>query len=349
MFKYAPFVKAFAMAAGPLTICGALAAQTISLQRIDRISHLAPLTSTVPGSTATTTTGAQHVVAVAVAPSGAVYSVASESYATADYTAPTSTAVTNSRFLPEVTTSAPKTVGAKGSGPGQLNDPRGIAIDSRGNFYLADAGNNRIQKFSPDGTFAAIIGAPGSGKGELSHPYGVAVDKSGTLYVADTNNHRIVKFGADGAYLASWGTRGSNQGQFHFPQALAVDQLGNVYVADFANNRIQKFANDGTFLTAWGQAGSNPGQFNYPSSVAVDQHDHIWVTDLMNHRLEVFTSEGTLLSTIGSFGANAATSTEFNFPRSVAFAPNGDLWLAQPGAYAVDRYKVTEATTTASR
>jgi DNA-binding beta-propeller fold protein YncE len=75
-----------------------------------------------------------------------------------------------------------------------FNNPSGVAVDSFGNVYVADLGNNRIQKFDSSGTFLGEWGGYGSGDGQFSYPQGVAVDSSGNVYVADTNNHRIQKF-----------------------------------------------------------------------------------------------------------------------------------------------------------
>ena len=76
----------------------------------------------------------------------------------------------------------------------QLNFPVGITLDGRGNVFVADANNNRVQEFDQTGNFVQIIGSAGSGDGQLNNPFGVAVDGSGNLFVVDTLNNRIVKF-----------------------------------------------------------------------------------------------------------------------------------------------------------
>jgi DNA-binding beta-propeller fold protein YncE len=351
MFTKAPIVKYPVAIAASLTLAtSAVWAQEISLTRLNRVTVSGPKASVTANAGLPVAPKQTYPIALGVNPKGIVYSVATEeSYDEADIalvggsTSPIAPAFT-SQGMPM----QPKPIAGQGMS-GLFKDPHGLAFDKEGNFYVADAGKSSVSKLSPSGKLLTQFGLPGSGKAELNHPYGVAVDPSGDIYVADTNNHRIVKLSPNGDYLLGWGTRGSKEGQFFFPQALTLDRSGYVYVADFANNRIQKFTNDGTFVTAWGEAGSKPGQFNYPSSLAIDPQNHVWVTDLMNHRLQVFTPDGGLIATIGSFGANAAGATEFNFPRSIAFTPNGDLWLAQPGVHAVDQYRVSFATATASR
>lgn len=141
-----------------------------------------------------------------------------------------------------------KKFGSEGNGDGQFSFPSDIVVDSAWNFYVADTGNHRIQKFaaktedlSVRADFLTKWGSNGNGDGQFSFPSGLAVDSLGNVYVADTGNHRIQKFDASGNFLAKWGSEGNGDGQFSNPAGVAVDSLGNVYVADTGNHRIQKF------------------------------------------------------------------------------------------------------------
>ena len=69
---------------------------------------------------------------------------------------------------------------------GSLQDAEGICVDAAGNFYIADAGDNRVRMVTPAGIISSL---PGS----LSSPYGVAADVRGNVYVADLGNNRIQK------------------------------------------------------------------------------------------------------------------------------------------------------------
>ncbi len=77
---------------------------------------------------------------------------------------------------------------------GYVGGPRGLAVDSKGNVFVADSGNNRIQKFDSSGRFLTAWGSEGSGEGQFKEPQGIAVDSAGNVYVADTKNNRIQKF-----------------------------------------------------------------------------------------------------------------------------------------------------------
>jgi sugar lactone lactonase YvrE len=143
------------------------------------------------------------------------------------------------------------TIGSSGSGDGQFNGPVGIAIDSANDLYVADSGNNRIQKFNSAGTFVTKWGTMGTGNGEFNAPQGVAVDTVGTVYVGDTGNNRVQLFSNTGTFLEVCGSAGSGDGQFSGPADVASNSAGTFfYVADRDNFRVHKFSTAATAPTA---------------------------------------------------------------------------------------------------
>ncbi len=104
---------------------------------------------------------------------------------------------TSSRDYPSDGVELPpaRVIGGPGNGPGQFAEPRGVAADGRGNLYVADTKNSRIEIFDGNGAFLrALGGVKGGGDGQLNEPCGVAVGPDGTIYVADTWNHRVARF-----------------------------------------------------------------------------------------------------------------------------------------------------------
>ena len=170
--------------------------------------------------------------------------------------------------------------------------PRAIAVDTTGNIFVADTGNERIEKFSPTGTFLSIIGAKGSGHGQLADPNGIAIDRSGNIYVAEIDSrHRVQKLGPDGTFVAAWAP-----GLFG-PRRIAIGPDDSIYVVDSGRNRIVKFSPDGQVLTTWGSEGSGDGQFSGVSSVAVDPRtNQVYVADPLNKRIQVFDPTGRFLT-----------------------------------------------------
>jgi len=182
--------------------------------------------------------------------------------------------------------------GTLGEGPGQLRDPRNVAVDAAGNIYVLDTGNNRVQVFDPAGSFLRTWGGEGDSPGHFKEPWGIAVAADGTVFVADTWNHRIQKFSSEGEFLQQWGQFGSTDGQLGEPtvlwgpRAVTLDADGNLLVTDTGNKRIIKFTADGEFLGQWGGYGVEAGQYDEPVGLAVDDQGNVYVADTWNRRIQ---------------------------------------------------------------
>jgi DNA-binding beta-propeller fold protein YncE/RNase P subunit RPR2 len=160
-----------------------------------------------------------------------------------------------------------RTFGSRGSGPGQFQYARGVAVDKEGHVIVADSDNHRVHVWRlSDGSFLRTFGAQGYGPGQFQEPAGVAVDAStGHIIVTDSGNHRVHVWRIDGSFVRSFGSQGRGRGQFTSPAGVAVDAAGNIIVADSGNHRVQVWRPDGSFLRNFGS-----GQFNNPTGVAVD-------------------------------------------------------------------------------
>jgi DNA-binding beta-propeller fold protein YncE len=175
-------------------------------------------------------------------------------------------------------------VGAFG---GTLAAPQAIAISSNGDVFIADTGNNMVQKFNADGFIIKAWGTTGAGDGQFDALSGIAVSGS-LVYVADTNNSRIQVFDLDGVYVAQWGSPGTGAGQFDRPIGITADDDGYLYVVDHGNGRIQKFDGEGQFIAAWGSPGAAVGQLNAPWGIAVDERGYVYVTEVGGYRVQAF-------------------------------------------------------------
>lgn len=179
--------------------------------------------------------------------------------------------------------------GARLTADGQLNSPRGVAVDAKGFVYVVDSENHRIQKFDSTGKFVAKWGSEGSGDGQFKTPGGIEAAPDGMIYVADTWNHRVQKFDNKGKFLGKW----TGEGGFWGPRDLAVDAKGFAYVTDTGNRRIQKFtAEDGKYVKQWGTKGSGPDQYDEPFGIKSGQGNLLYICDRLNFRIQVTDFDG---------------------------------------------------------
>jgi len=177
---------------------------------------------------------------------------------------------------------------------GQLNFPRGLAVDTAGNIFVADSNNDRLQKFLPAGNFVNVIGKRGQGQGEFVEPGGVGVDRNGFIYVADTANNRVQKLKPDGTFLAEWKVP---DGGLQTPRDIAIGADNSVYVVDQGHSRIVKFDPNGRVVLVWGVSGKGDGEMTGPTSVAVDgKNDRVYVADPRNQRIQVFDTKGSFIA-----------------------------------------------------
>jgi predicted membrane-bound mannosyltransferase/sugar lactone lactonase YvrE len=238
-------------------------------------------------------------------------------------------------------------VGVAGPNPGQFNAPRGVAVASDGSFYVADAGNNRIQHFSKDGQILQVWGAfadatkadanaPG---GTFNEPWGVAVAPDGSVYVTDTWNHRVQKFTADGKFITMWGYfgQGEKPEAFYGPRGIAVDSKGNVYVTDTGNKRVVIFDGNGKFIAQFGSAGVDNGQFDEPVGVAVDSEGKVYVNDTWNQRVQVFAPDptGMVYTYLLSWQVSGWTSQSLDNKPFLAVDAQNNVFLTDPEGYRV--------------
>ena len=133
------------------------------------------------------------------------------------------------------------TLGRRGSGPGEFNYPTHLAF-ARGELYVTDTLNSRIEVFRTDGTgLVRTFGARGLYVGNLVRPKGVAVDSEGNVYVVESYHDHLLVFDRNGAFLMAIGGVGQDAGRFYLPAGVWVDAGNRVFVADMFNGRVAVF------------------------------------------------------------------------------------------------------------
>lgn len=128
--------------------------------------------------------------------------------------------------------------GKPGGGLGEFSYPTYAAVDPKGNVYVSDTLNARVQMFDLNGRFVAQYGQPGSNWGEFERPKGIALDSFGNVYVVDSNWSNVQIFNPKGQILLFFGGRGPVPGMMKNPASVAIDKNNRIYVGDYLNHRI---------------------------------------------------------------------------------------------------------------
>lgn len=246
----------------------------------------------------------------------------------------------------------------------QLFFPNDTGLDSAGNLYIADSGNNVIRKVDTAGIITTVAGdgtAGFSGDGgrataaELNFPSAVEADSSGNLYICDLANNRaravnpsgiINTVAGNGRFEAGPDGRPPTQVEIGLVEGVATTRDGSVYVADVVNSTIRKVSPDGVVTTVAGTFTSGysgdggpatSAQLNGARDVALDAVGNLYIADTDNSRVRKVDSAG-IITTVAGTGVSGfsgdggpATAAQINSPRGVEIAPSGNLYIADSG------------------
>jgi sugar lactone lactonase YvrE len=261
------------------------------------------------------------------------------------------------------------TLGFSGDGgpatSASLNYPWGVAFDSSGNLFIADAENNRIRRVDAStGFITTVAGSGGGGDGgpatsaSLNWPCDVALDGSGNLFVADSDDNRIRRVDASTGIIttvAGNGTYGfsgdggpATSASLRDPQGVAVDAYGNLFIADWTNFRVRRVdAATGIITTVAGNGIQGFGGDGGPATsaslsmvagVAVDASGNLFIADFGNKRIRRVDATTGTITTVAGNGINGysgdggpATSASLSGPWSVSGETPGRLLIADTG------------------
>lgn len=208
---------------------------------------------------------------------------------------------------------------------------RGLALDSKGNLFIADRWNQRVRQVSPGGIIITVAGSGPVGmdvgrfwgdggpatQAGLNAPSGVAVDGSGALYISEWFSHRVRRVSPDGKIttVAGTGKQGfsgdggpATAAALSGPSGLAVDHAGNLFIADFHNGRVRKVSPNGKITTV---AGGGTGELgdggpataavvDTPAGLAVDRTGSLFIASQNSHRVRKVSPNGMISTVAGS-------------------------------------------------
>ena len=217
-------------------------------------------------------------------------------------------------------------------------------MDSAGNLYIADTGNDRIRKVA-NGMVTTVAGNGArdynGGDGlataiALDRPDGIAVDAAGNLYISEHEFANRIRKVSNGMITTVAGDGSSGFGGDNIPAistrlsdalGMAVDSAGNLFIADFIDQRIRKVSN-GVITTVAGNGtqgfsgDSGPAfnaQLNGPSGIAVNSSGNVYIADSGNSRIRVLTPAGSpAINTGGVVNAASSARAQPVVPGSIA-------------------------------
>jgi sugar lactone lactonase YvrE len=235
-----------------------------------------------------------------------------------------------------------------------LGTPLGVVVDNAGNLYIADTGNSRVRRVSPDGIITTVagngtFGFSGDGgpatSAQLKGPAGLALDGSGNLYIADFLDNRIRKVSPDGTITTVAGRGDTNpplgeggpatSAALAGPLGVAVDAGGNLYIADTAFYLIRKVTPAGTIITVAGTNYYQKGQVDigYPTGVTVDSGGNLYIATL--NTIRKLSPDGSISIIAGdpaeprsSGDGGPASSATLQGPVAVALDPLGNVYIS---------------------
>ncbi len=248
-----------------------------------------------------------------------------------------------------------------------LSDPSRMTLDSSGNLYVADLGNNRVRELNhASGLIATVAGNGLADLGTspnlataatLAGPQGMVVDAYGNIYFADTGNNVVREVNhVTGVIttIAGTGVAGYNgdsqpatAAELSSPEDVVLDSVGDLFISDSGNQRVREVvAQSGLIITVVGTGGlgfsgdggaATAAKLEFPNGLAIDTAGDLFVADSGNNRIREVNAFTRIISTYAGGGSQTipdlypATVAQLSKPAGIALDSSGDLFIADAG------------------
>jgi trimeric autotransporter adhesin len=244
-----------------------------------------------------------------------------------------------------------------------LMSPFGVALDTSGNLYIADNGNNRVRLVTKSSGIVTTVAGDGTktyggdgGNAKLAQliPIALAVDALGNMYIGDTGNHCvrlvtkstgiITTVAGDGTYGYSGDGGLATLAKLSYPDGITIGALGVIYIADSSNHCIRIVNSAGIISTIAGDGTGIKGYFGddgqatlaklaVPHGVAIDASGNMYIADYGNNRIRLVKSSGIITTVAGDgttdyIPGGPALATGLNGPYHVALDASGSIFVS---------------------
>lgn len=247
-----------------------------------------------------------------------------------------------------------------------LDKPFGITMDPKDNLIIADRGNNRIRKVTPNGIITTIGGDGGfyfigdngpAYRASVAGPTGVALDSKGNLFIADNYNNRvrvidnlgmIRTFAGTGTQEYNGDSEVARETNLRKPFAIAIDQNDNLIVADRSHYRIRRIdpqgskvetvAGDGVKMFGGDGGPATGARLNFPHGIVVDKNDNVIFADKAHFRIRKIAPDG-IINTIagngirGNIGDGGPALEASVYPTYLSQNKKGEIYFMSPSGF----------------
>jgi hypothetical protein len=255
-------------------------------------------------------------------------------------------------------------------------NPYDVGMDSLGNIYIGDVGNNRIRQVDPSGVIHTIAGTGTAGyngdgipatTAQLDFPYGMSVNWAGNVVISDMNNNRVrliqsVEAGGTIITIAGTGVAGysgdgglATSAQINNPQGIFWDLNGDVYFADAWNHRVRKIsggmittiAGNGTATSSGDGGPATAAGVNHPSGITADAAGNIYIAEMMGHKIRRVSTSGIITTVAGDgtvgYGGDGgpAIAAQLRYPKGVCIDRLGNILFTDTDNQLVRKVNIT--------
>ena len=219
--------------------------------------------------------------------------------------------------------------GGQGQAAGQFNDPGAVALADDGTLFVVDSRNNRIQLFTPKGTFLKSVGGFGFDPDQFDLPVDIWVKSILNIYVSDYNNRRLQRYDRQMNYLAQLRSNPDWPEEFQFGEVLscALNSQNDLFILDHQEEKVVKLNRDGQPERFFGTYESGAGELEEAVQLDIFRNRYLLISDVGLKAVMVYDFFGTFIKAI--------TDSAFKHPGGLATQNRTGIFVADETAKAI--------------